>query len=228
MRRLLLAALMSSLAAPAFAGPGGLPKSKMPRPPADQPAAAAAATAAPAADADPYIWLEQVDSPRAMDWVNQHNAATFKVLESDPHYQTFYEQALAIAGAKDRIPQPVFRHRAIYNFWQDPEHLRGYWRKTTLESYLTPAPQWTTVLDIDALNKAEGKSWVLKGFDCLRPDERRCLVSLSNGGEDAVEVREFDLDTQSFIPDGFHLPRGKHRVAWEDENHLLVATDWTP
>jgi prolyl oligopeptidase len=93
---------------------------------------------------------------------------------------------------------------------------------------MTPAPNWTTVLDIDALNKAEGKSWVLKGFDCLRPDERRCLVSLSNGGEDAVEVREFDLDTQSFIPDGFHLPRGKHRVAWEDENHLLVATDWTP
>ena len=84
------------------------------------------------------------------------------------------------------------------------------------------------MLDIDALNKAEGKSWVMRGFDCLRPDGRLCLVSLSNGGEDAVEVREFDLDKSAFVPGGFHLPRDKHRVAWEDADHLLLATEWTP
>jgi prolyl oligopeptidase len=192
-------------------------------------AATAMPTVALAQDADdPYIWLEEFSSPRAMDWVNAHNAASTKVLEADPRYQTLYQEALEIAGAKDRIPTPGFLHGEIYNFWQDPEHLRGIWRKTTLADYRTAAPSWTTVLDIDALGKAEGKSWVMKGLECLRPEERRCLLSLSDGGEDAVEVREFDLETGKFVEGGFHLPRGKHRIAWEDENHLLVATDWTP
>lgn len=183
---------------------------------------------AAAVDDDPYIWLEDVSSPRAMAWVEAHNKTSTELLEADPHYRTFYDQALAIAGAKDRIPQPSFLHGEIYNFWQDPDHLRGIWRKTSLADYQTADPHWTTVLDIDALGKAEGKSWVLKGMQCLEPDERRCLVSLSDGGEDAVEVREFDLDTNQFVADGFRLPKGKHRVDWEDENHLLVATDFTP
>ncbi|HEY2179406.1 MAG TPA: prolyl oligopeptidase family serine peptidase [Caulobacteraceae bacterium] len=187
-----------------------------------------ALAAAQAPPADPYIWLEDVSSPRAMAWVEAHNAVTTRKLAADPRYRTFYDEALAIAGAKDRIPAPSFTHGAIYNFWQDPDHLRGLWRKTTLADYRTPAPRWTTVLDIDALGKAEGKSWVMKGIECLRPIERLCLVSLSDGGEDAVEVREFDLDAGGFVAAGFHLPRGKHRVAWQDANHLLVASEWTP
>jgi prolyl oligopeptidase len=177
---------------------------------------------------DPYIWLESVSSPQAMAWVESHNAASTKVLQADPRYATLYDEALTIAAAKDRIPNPSFTHGQIYNFWQDGDHLRGLWRKTTLASYRTPAPDWTTVLDIDALGKAEGKSWVMKGADCLPPEERLCVVSLSDGGEDAVEVREFDLAAGKFVDGGFHLPRGKHRTAWEDADHLLVASEWTP
>ena len=189
---------------------------------------AADPTPDPTAAGDPYIWLEDVSSPRSMAWVESHNATSTKLLEADPHYQTLYNQALTIAGAKDRIPAPRFLHGAIYNFWQDPEHLRGIWRKTTLDDYGHASPAWTTVLDIDAIGKAEGKSWVFKGADCLQPEERLCLISLSDGGEDAVEVRELDLDTGKFVDGGFHLPKGKHRFAWEDKDHLLVATDLTP
>ena len=177
---------------------------------------------------DPYIWLEEFSSPKAMEWVEAHNATTTQRLEADSRYQTLYQEALAIAGARDRIPAPRFLHGAIYNFWQDPEHLRGYLRKTSLTDYRNATPSWTTVLDIDALGKAEGRSWVYKGINCLEPDQRLCLISLSDGGEDAVEVREFDLDTNQFVEGGFRLPKGKHRVAWEDKDHLLVATDWTP
>jgi len=183
---------------------------------------------AAALPSDPYIWLEEVSSPRAMAWVDAHNAATTKKLEADPRYPVLYNEALTIAAAKDRIPEPSFLHGEIFNFWQDGDHLRGLWRKTSLADYRGEQPHWTTVLDIDALGKTEGKSWVFKGADCLRPDERLCLISLSDGGEDAVEVREFDLDAGTFVAGGFHLPRGKHRVAWEDANHLLVASEWTP
>src|SRR6185437_5259023 len=82
--------------------------------------------------------------------------------------------------------------------------------------------------DIDALNKAEGKSWVFKGAGILRPEETRCMIELSDGGEDAVVAREFDLTTSKFVDGGFTLPRGKHRIAWEDKDTLLIATDWAP
>ena len=176
---------------------------------------------------DPYLWLEDVSSPRVDAWIAEHNASATKSLEADPRYQALYDDALAVASAKDRIPSPNFTHGEIYNFWQDPDHLRGIWRKTSLADYKNATPNWTTVLDIDAIGKAEGKSWVFKGAQCLLPEERRCLISLSDGGEDAVIVREFDLVTQQFVAGGFQLPRGKHRIAWEDADHLLVATDWT-
>jgi prolyl oligopeptidase len=178
--------------------------------------------------ADPYIWLEEVSSPRSMAWVEHHNEITTNRLEADPRYARNYAEALEIAGAKDRIPQPEFLHGEIFNFWQDPEHLRGIWRKTSLADYESSQPHWTTVLDIDALNKAEGRSWVYKGADVLMPDETRCMIQLSDGGEDAVVAREFDLDASKFVEGGFTLPRGKHRIAWEDKDTLLIATDWTP
>ena len=177
---------------------------------------------------DPYIWLEEKDSARSLAWVEARNAVTVKRLEADPRYATLYDEALALASAKDRIAMPRFIGGEIYNFWQDGDHLRGIWRKTKLASYRNPSPQWQTVLDIDALGKAEGKSWVWKGVQCLQPTETRCLVSLSDGGEDAIEVREFDLAAGRFVEGGFRLQRAKSDVAWEDGEHLLVATEWTP
>ncbi len=187
-----------------------------------------AALAAPAMSEDPYLWLEQVSSPRAMAWVEAHNARATSRLEADPRYPTLYAEALAIAGAKDRIPTPTFLRGEVYNFWQDPEHLRGYWRRTTLADYANPQPSWTTVLDVDALNKAEGRSFVWHGVTCLQPQETRCLVALSDGGEDADELREFDLVAGRWVEGGFHLPRSKQNAVWEDADTLLVSREWTP
>ena len=192
------------------------------------PAAGAAHAAMPAPDADPYLWLEDVNSPRAMEWVKQQDARSLGVLQHDPHYKTFFEEALALNEAKDRIPEPNQLNGAIYNFWQDAAHTRGIWRRTTLDSYRTPSPAWETVLDIDALAKTEHANWVFKGANCLEPQERRCLISLSDGGEDAVIQREFDLTTSSFVQGGFTLPRAKISADWEDRDTLLVATDWGP
>ncbi len=177
---------------------------------------------------DPYIWLEEQTSPRAMAWVEGQNAVTAARLERDPRFAVFQAETLAIAGARDRIPSPNFLNGAIYNFWQDETHLRGIWRKTTLASYRTDAPVWTTVLDIDALGRTEGKSWVFKGASCRQPEQDRCLIALSLGGEDAVEYREFDLASGSFVSGGFLLPKSKSQVTWQDRDHLLVATEWAP
>jgi prolyl oligopeptidase len=177
---------------------------------------------------DPYLWLEDFISPEALDWVRAHNAASAVILEADPRYAILRQEALDIASAKDRIPGPSFLRGEIYNFWQDEDHLRGLWRKTSLADYRTDNPTWTTVLDVDALGRDEGRSWVFHGANILMPEARRCLVMLSNGGEDADEAREFDLETGAFLETGFMIPRGKQRIAWEDEDNLLISREWAP
>src|SRR4051794_38731131 len=186
------------------------------------------AAVAQAQDNDPYLWLEDVSSPRAMSWVEAHNKKATDVLETDPRYQRFYAQALDIAQAKDRIPTGSFIGGQVYNFWQDADHVRGIWRRATLATYSTGKPVWETVLDLDALATAEKANWVWKGAQCARPLERRCLLNLSDGGEDAVTIREFDLKTKGFVKGGFKLPKGKQDASWQDENTLLVSREWKP
>jgi prolyl oligopeptidase len=211
-----------------------------------QPAPQAAPQTAASESADPFLWLEELNGTRAMDWVRAENARTLTVLEADPRFKGLYDDALKIAEAKDRIPEPRFLDGAIFNFWQDSDHVRGVWRRTTLDDYKKPQPKWTTVLDLDAVAKAENANWVWKDADCAWPEERRCVVSLSDGGEDAVTVREFDLEepalpatgggrrpqhpieTSRFVEGGFHLPRGKQNTAWEDTSTLLISREWEP
>jgi prolyl oligopeptidase len=178
---------------------------------------------------DPYKWMEEIEGTRAMDWAKAQNAATLPKLQGDPRYAGLEAQALAILNAKDRVPGVSFAgDGSLRNFWQDADHVRGLWRKTTLESYRTAAPQWETILDVDALSKAENANWVFKGAQCLPPHDTRCLVTLSNGGKDAVTIREFDTVTKAFVPGGFDLPEGKQNVAWLDQDTLLVAREWEP
>ena len=161
-------------------------------------------------------------------WVRDENAKTTAVLEKDPHFAKLYADALAVAQSNDRIPFARFIGGQLYNFWQDSAHVRGIWRRTTLASYRTASPQWTTVLDLDSLARAEKANWFWQGAECVAPAERRCLIALSDGGEDANTVREFDLGTRTFVQDGFMLPHAKQRFAWMGEDTLLVSREWNP
>ncbi len=177
---------------------------------------------------DPFVWLENVNAPRSLDWVKAENAKTLAVLQQDPHFSSFYAGALKIAEATDRIPSPVIINGRIFNFWQDAAHVRGIWRSTSLADYARAEPAWTTVLDLDALANAEHQNWVWEGADCDSPSKTRCLITLSDGGEDAATVREFDLTTGQFVAGGFSLPRAKQTIAWVDDDTLLVSRAWSP
>src|SRR5215470_470380 len=176
--------------------------------------------------ADPNLWLEDQRGARALAWVNAENAKTSAVLEKDARFAALFRDALAVAQASDRIPYAEFLGGELFNFWQDSAHVRGIWRRTSLASYRSASPQWTTVLDLDSLARVEKANWVWKGADCAAPADRRCMIALSDGGEDAVTVREFDLGTRSFVKNGFVLPTGKQRFAWVGEDTLFVSREW--
>ena len=177
---------------------------------------------------DEFLWLEEIEGERPLAWVRERNDRTLGVLQADPRYARFHADALRILEATDRIPQPGFAREHIDNFWQDPQHTRGLWRRTTLDSYRTRTPQWETILDVDALSTAENANWVYKGSNCLQPEERLCLIALSNGGKDAVQYREFDTGARRFVDGGIRLPESKGDVTWIDRDTLLVARDFGP
>lgn len=178
---------------------------------------------------DPNLWLEAVDGDEALAWVRAQNARSLAELQADPRYAGFEAAALDALNSKERIPYGAVRDGKVYNFWQDDVNVRGLWRRTSLESYATAEPAWETVVDFDTLAAEEGKNWVYKGANCLRQvgkPARHCLVSLSDGGKDAVVNREFDLATKTFIADGFVTTEAKQGVAWVDADTLLIASDW--
>ena len=133
-----------------------------------------------------------------------------------------------ILDSDERIPRSTKHGRFYYNFWRDAKNPRGLWRRTTLDEYRKAEPAWETVLDLDALGDGrEGELGLARGA-VPGADYERCLVSLSRGGADADVVREFDLETRSFVKDGFTLPEAKSRVGWRDRDTLFVGTDFGP
>ncbi len=184
------------------------------------------ALSAMAQDPDPRLWLEEVEGEQALEWVKARNAEAVGAFGEDDEVKAMQARLLDIYNASDKIPYVSKRGDLYYNFWTDAEHERGVWRTTTLESYASDEPAWDVLLDIDALNEAEGENWVYKGVTCLPPEYRRCLLSLSRGGADATVVREFDTVDKQFVEGGFQLPENKQRVSWIDEDTIFVATDF--
>ncbi|MFZ9428251.1 MAG: prolyl oligopeptidase family serine peptidase [Burkholderiaceae bacterium] len=190
---------------------------------AQAPASAATLRMAPEPH-DPYTALEDVQAEAALAWVRQRNAQSEAVLQADARYAALQRELREVLDAQDRIPTVSRRGDWLYNFWQDARHPRGIWRRTTLAEYRKAEPKWELLLDVDALGKAEGQSWVWQGSSCLSAQSTRCLVALSPGGSDASVVREFDLGTRAFVKDGFVLPLSKSRWTWLDADTLLVGT----
>ncbi len=178
------------------------------------------------ADNDPYLWLENVDSDESLTWVRAQNATSQGELESDENFAALETQLRTILDSEDHIPFLTKRGAHYYNFWRDQSHPRGLWRRTTLAQYRRAHPAWETVLDLDALSIAENENWVWKWANCEQPNAERCLLGLSRGGADALVVREFDMQSKTFVEDGFILPEAKTDVSWIDRDSLFVATNF--
>nr|WP_231873931.1 prolyl oligopeptidase family serine peptidase [Luteibacter rhizovicinus] len=188
-------------------------------------------TAAPATQAgadDENLWLDDIDGAKPLEWVKARNAETVAKYAEGQDFKTLDARLLEMLDSDAKIPMVSKIGDHFYNFWRDKQHPKGLWRRTTLAEYRKDKPAWDTVIDLDALAASEKENWVWHGVQCLKPDYRRCLVSLSRGGADADVIREFDLSTKGFIKDGFALPEAKSQVAWIDDDHIYVATDFGP
>jgi prolyl oligopeptidase len=180
-----------------------------------------------AADQDPYLWLEEIQGEKALNWARANNKKTFKELRDNKLYAELFDEAYAILTSDARIPIGSTVGEYYYDFWQDEVNIRGRLRRARLDSLISGAPVWESVLDMDKLESDEHQNWVYQNnLDCVGGSNDRCLVEISRGGKDESEFREFSLTDKAFVEDGFVVPEAKSMLAWLGKDTLLVATDW--
>jgi prolyl oligopeptidase len=180
---------------------------------------------------DEFLWLEEVESPEAYQWVDERNAEALAALAGGVRFAQLREEIRGVLDDDRRIPYPRVRGEYLYDFWQDAEHPRGLWRRTTWAGYRAAEPDWDVLIDVDALGAAEGETWVWGGAYDLPPAYERFLISLSRGGSDAHVMREFDIAARAFVDladGGYALPEAKSGIEWIDRDRVFVATDFGP
>jgi prolyl oligopeptidase len=177
---------------------------------------------------DAYAWLEDVLGEKPLLWVKARNAESQSELAANAEFEALRGRFKAVLDSKEKIPYVGKIGGSYYNFWRDEEHVRGLWRRTSLEEFRRAEPSWETVIDLDALSKSENENWVWHGASPLPNDWTRALVSLSRGGSDADVVREFDLTTMRWVDGGFSLPEAKSSSSWKDRDTIYVGIDFGP
>jgi prolyl oligopeptidase len=175
---------------------------------------------------DPYLWLEEIDGEKALEFVEEQNKITLEKLQKVAEYDKIYDTCLEIYNSSDKIVYPRIYGDYVYNFWKDADHVRGIWRRSPKSEFLEGAPKWEILLDLDKMSKDEGIKWVYKGVSGLYPDYDRFLVSLSKGGGDAVVTKEFDANTKTFVADGFSVGESKGGKTFVDKNTVLISNDF--
>ena len=176
-----------------------------------------------APDDDPYLWLEEIEGQRALDFVERQNSLTLEKFAGSG-FAGDRDTLAAIYDRPDKIPYVTRRCGRLYNLWKDASNPRGIWRRTTFEEFRKPSPEWEILLDLDRLAADEGKDWLLAWTQMLPGSDRRAILSLSRGGSDAATLREFDLNAKAFVDDGFVLPEAKSGAAWLDADTLLLSS----
>jgi prolyl oligopeptidase len=178
------------------------------------------------AQEDPYLYLEEVDGEKSLEFVNKQNEITENKLSSTDEYQDIYDNCLDIYNSTDRIVYPKTYGEFVYNFWKDKDHIRGIWRRSPKAKYLDGNPTWETLLDLDEMSKNDNVKWVYKGVSGLYPNYNRFMVNLSKGGGDATIKKEFDVNNKTFIDDGFFIPESKGNASYADNNTLIVSSNF--
>lgn len=175
--------------------------------------------------ADDDQWLEAPHDPAALAWARAATADTERRLSARPVHAEVVRELRAALDAPPAEPDVVPLGARALRFLRDAAHPYGLLQVAARDARGAPGA-WRTVLDVGALREREGVPYELQAYDfsgaCAAPDYARCLLRLSPGGGDEVEIREFDLAAGEFVADGFRVPRARAFAEWIDRDRVLV------
>lgn len=174
------------------------------------------------ANPDPNAWLEAIDSAESLAWVTGQNADALALIGKDPDFARRRRETLAALSSSSNISFVSRQGEHLYNFFRSARRPHGMWRRTTLDEYAKDQPAWQALLNVDDLAREEARNLVYEGAN-VDVATQRALVYFSSGGEDKVELREFDLKQRGFVQGGFAAPTAKQSISWFGPDELLIA-----
>lgn len=175
---------------------------------------------------DPYLWLEAVHDPKALAWAAERTKAATAELQAKPLYKQLEQELRGVLTASASPPSYLVLGDKLVRIRRDAAHPHGL-MEVAKHKAGQATTQWRLALDVGALREAEGKPYELvinamKSL-CLAPAYERCLLALSPGGADDVELREFDLVKGAFVEGGFRTKPSHIQAAWIDPDRVVIA-----
>jgi prolyl oligopeptidase len=175
---------------------------------------------------DKYLWLEDILDKKSLNWVTQQNKKMTDLFSKTQSFKKMESEIEEILESKEKIPYVLFLYKDhVYNIWTDEKRVQGLIRRASILEYKKPKPNWEILLDLDVLSEEDQQKWVYHGME-ISPNGKRILISLSPGGSDADIIREFDIESKTFVENGFELPLSKGSAAWFNDNEILVIRDF--
>ncbi len=182
-------------------------------------------------DNDEYAWLEKIEGEGVNSWVEEQNTNTLSRLKVDQRFQNLLREFSQELASADQLlhfhrPNIILRDNYIYEIWQDKYNPRGVLRRTLSDNSGIDASAWEILLDIDELAKKEGRDFYIHSFQSSRfsPSNQRLLINFTEGGADAQAIREFDLDSATFVAEGFNVPVKIQSAAWLTDDQIIIAS----
>lgn len=152
---------------------------------------------------DPYLWLEEVEGEKALEFVKAANQKTQDLYYQKPGFHRFKNEIQVILESDEKGFVGGSVHNGfIYDFTRTREHPKGLFRRCELAKL--NEKKWEVLIDF----KEVEEPWTLYDFKFIKmPREapKRLFIYLSFGGKDQRWIREFDLETKSWV-DRFQFP----------------------
>jgi len=149
--------------------------------------------------ADPYRWLEDQVSPETREWINAQNRYTDSILDPLPgreELKTFLSSLMKI----DTISLPIaVSGRYFFSKRRADQDLSVI--------YMRKGLQGKDEVLIDPHPMSEDKT-VSVGMQDISQDGTLLAYAIRKGGEDEIEIRLFDVDSRSDLPDS--LPKARY------------------
>jgi prolyl oligopeptidase len=187
----------------------------------------ALASTAGAQTLDDLQWLEVPKDAKALEWAKSHTDKAASEIGAMPGHATIEAELKGLLKAADPEPTIELLGPLALKFQRSAAHPHGILSVADRDGAGVPGA-WREVLDIGALSKAGEPTFDLHFSSmsqaCLAPDYTHCILSLSPGGGDAVQLREFNVSTGKFVNGGFDLAAARSFSAWLDKDTLLLET----
>lgn len=171
------------------------------------------------------LWLEERHSPKVKKWLKAHSLPCRQKLSKSSQFKEVQDQLKRLANNKTLPEVSIFKDQAYY-YHTDLKNPCGQFRRTSVEHYLSGKPKWEVCFDLDQYNLKHKTNYTFQSYSICQSAPEKLLLFLSKGGSDVHDIKEYNIETKSFVKDGFEIKACLGFADWISPDKII--TNATP